>query len=249
MKMQGKIIIFLLLFSSVVWAKSDWDFYQKYGHTSAKWDSLVEAGLETFDGGNLDTAQNFLQRAAALGCKDGLVQLKLAQIIEAKGNLSGAAETILKLKPLLDQQYPKYPQTRDLAGHLGRLYYQLEKYDKALPFFLEAIEKQGENFLFLYLAGQIYRMQEKKAEAITFFEKALQQKPSPESPGPMVLLASLELMRLYFAAEQFDKALQTAEAVLDADPAIAEAQNIRDEIRRAKYKEKEHKTWERILNR
>ena len=246
--MQAKILLCLLLFSTTAWAKSDWDFYQKQGHTGPKWDSLVEAGLETFESGNLDTAQNFLQRATALGCQDGLVQLKLAQIIEAKGNLKGALEAYLKLKPLMEQKYPKYPQTQELADHLGRLYYQLEKYDQALPFFLEAIQGQGENFLRLYLAGQIYRMQEKKSEAIGFFEKALTHQPPPESPGPMILLASLELMRLYFATEQSEKALQTAEVILETDPANAEAIQIRDEVRRAKYKEEERKTWERVLN-
>lgn len=209
----------------------------------------MEAGFETFEGDNLDTAQNFLQRAVALGCQDALVLLKLAQIIEARGNLKGSLEIYLQLKPVLEEKYPKHPQAKAMAEQVGRLYFGLEQYDKALPFLLEAIQKQGENFLRLYLAGQIYRMQEKNAEAIGYFEKALTHKIPPGSPPQMILLASLELMRLYFATDQFDKALETANAVLENDPANAEAQNLRDQIRREKYKQEERKTWEKILNR
>lgn len=247
--MQAKIVFFLLLLAAPAWAKSDWDFYQKYGERGPAWDPLVEAGLETFASGNLDTAQNFLQRAATLGCPDALVRLKLAQIIEEKGNLKGALDIYLKLKPVMEQKYPKYPQTEALSEHLGRLYYQLEKYDQALPLFLEAMQRQGENFQRLFLAGQIYRMQENNTEAITFFEKALTHKPPADSPAQMILLTKLELMRLYFNAGQSDKALELADALLDADPANPQALQIRDEIRRAKYKEQERKTWERILNK
>lgn len=248
MKMQAKILIFLLCLVSVAWAKSDWEFYQKHGTTSAKWDSLLEAGFDTFESGNLDTAQNFLQRAQALGCKDGLVLFTLARIIEAKGNLRGALELYTQLKGVMEKQYAAHPETKVLSEHIAGIYYQLERYDDALPLYLEAIQKQGENFIRLYLVGQIYRIQEKPKEAIGFFEKALNFSPPPEAFA-MKRLAQVELMRLYYATNDLEKAAQMIDVILQAQPNHPEALHLRDQIRMKAYQEKERKSWEKMLNK
>lgn len=229
-------------------SKSDWHYYQTHGHKSEKWNSLVEAGFDTFESGNLDTAQNFLQRAQALGCKDGLVLFTLAQIIEAKGNLRGALDLYTQLKPVMEKQYTPYPETKSLSEHIAGIYYQLERYDDALPLYLEAIQKQGENFIRLYLVGQIYRIQEKPKEAIGFFEKALNFSPPPEAFA-MKRLAQVELMRLYYAANLLEKCVEVVNAILNEDHAHPEALRLRDQIRLKAYQEKERKSWEKMLNK
>lgn len=227
-------------------SKSDWSYYQKQGHKSEKWDSLVEAGFDTFESGNLDTAQNFLQRAQALGCKDGLVLFTLARIIEAKGNLRGALELYTQLKPVMEKQYAAHPETKALSEHIAGIYYQLERYDNALPLYLEAIQKQGKNFIRLYLVGQIYRLQEKPKEAIGFFEKALNFSPPPEAFA-MKRLAQVELMRLYYVNNLLEKCVEVVNAILNEEPTHPEALHLRDQIRLKAYQEKERKSWEKML--
>ena len=228
---------------------SDWNTYQKFGNHSAKWDSLVEAGFDTFEGGNTETAVNFLKRALSLGCQDGLVFYKLALIVESSGNLKGALEMLEKGSPLLQKNYSKLPATAELPEHLGSIYYQLGRYDEALVKFQEAIKVQGENFLRLYLVGQIYRMEQKSTEAISAFEKSLQYE-APKSPAPnFKQLAQIELIHLYSDAKNFDKVLEIANAILKDDPSNPTAISTRDNIQHQRTKDKERESWKKMFSK
>lgn len=247
--MQGKLLILLLiLVATPTFAKSpsDWSLYQKHGTTSPKWDALIEAGFDAFDGANTETAISFFKRALSLGCQDGLVFYKLALVIESGGNLKGTLETLQKAAPLLQKNYPNHPATFTLSEHLGNIYYELGRYDEALPKFLEAIEKQGDNFLRNYLVGQILRMGQRQKEAIPYFEKGLGFPPPKEAPN-MKLLAELELVKLYFDTNDLDKALAMANAILKDDPTNAVAISYRDTINHKRAKEKERKTMDKFL--
>ncbi len=247
-------IFFLTLFlttSAPSFAKtptSDWASYQQHGHKSPKWDSLVEAGFDTFEGDNAETSLNFLKRAMALGCKDGLVFYKSALIIESAGNLRGALDILEKAEPLLRSRYKEHPATRELSEHLGKIYYQLNRYGEAREKLLEAIAQEGEDFLKLYLVGQIYRMDQKPNEAIGFFEKALAHPVPKESPGGMKRLAQLELMRLYFEAGLFDQSLAMAETILQEEPANPAAVSFRDKIRQKQFQQHEKERWKKMLD-
>ncbi len=251
--------IYLLLLSPLsvsAQLKSDWEYYQKMGHTSAKWDPLVEAGLDALDSGNLDTGVNFLERAKGAGCKDGLVLYRLALVKELQGHIEEAVKMLQNAEPLLRNRYTKYPATLNLSEHVGRLYYQLGKYEEALPQYLASIRQQGENFFRLYLVGQMYRMKNQPKEAIAYFEKSLKQpvtlsevEGQPVEFGPLKKLARLELMQLYFSAKDYDKAQEMANQILAEDPQNPAAISIRDQIGQMKYKEKERSILKKIIER
>lgn len=178
-----------------------------------------------------------------------MVFYKLDLIIESGGNLRGALETLDKAVPLMKSQYKEHPATKKLPEHLGNIYYQLGRYDEALPQFLEAIETDGENFLRLYLAGQIYRMQQNPKEAIPYFEKALTH-PLPQGvPSGMKRLAQIELMKLYFDAGALDQSLAMANEILKEEPMNPAAISTRDKIAQKRFQEKERETWKKVLER
>ena len=225
--------------------KSDWEYYQKGGHKDPKWDALVEAGFGAFDSSNFDTAINFMERAKALGCKDGLLLYKLATYTELLGNTKDAITLLKEAEPILRNRYPKHPATIQLSEHLAGLYYQAGKYDDALPEYLSAIRTQGENFLRLYLVGQMYRMKKDTKNAIPYFENALKQ-PEQNSLRP---LAQIELIKLYFDDKSFDKSLAMANQILEQDPQNPIALSYRDEIAHRKTQEKEREVMKRIIEK
>ncbi|OGQ04133.1 MAG: hypothetical protein A3F82_07315 [Deltaproteobacteria bacterium RIFCSPLOWO2_12_FULL_44_12] len=245
------VILGLVLSSlSPVWGaglKSDWSYYQKSGHKSEKWNALVEAGFEAFDGNNFNAAQSFLERAKVLGCQDGLLLFKLALLKENSNNFVEAIKMLQQTEPILRKSYSKHSATLELSDHLGQLFYQTAKYDEALEQFLKAIESQGENFTRAYLVGQLYRMKKQTQEAISYFEKALQfELPAGLHPH-MKVLAQAELMKLYFEDKQNEKTLNLANQILVVEPYHPLAQSYRDKITHQQYKQKEREVMKRVI--
>lgn len=251
MKMQG-ILFAVLIFSLTAAAKppqTDWDYYQKVGQKSAKWDPLVRAGFEAFDGQNYGAGLSFLKRAMALGCNDGLVLYKLASFQELQGDFKGAVVILKKSEPALRKSYTAHPAAHDLNDHLGGLYFQLEKYEEALAAYLAAIQMEGDNFLRDYLAGQIYRMKGNVSEAVVYFEKSLAFAPPAGSPPAVKLGAKVELLKLYYDTGKNDEALALAEQILAEDPGNPPANSIRNAVQHRRVKEKERGEWKKIIEK
>lgn len=248
--MQAKILCIGLatafLLSSALFAATDWEAYQKKGHRSPRWDPLVEAGFSAFEGENLNTAVNFLERARAMGCRDGLLLFKLASYQERQGNIPEAIRLLKEAEPLLRNRYPKNQVTRGLAEHLGGLYYQTGQYEPALPEYLTAIRTQGENFLRLYLVGQMYRMKNQPKEAIAYFERALRHDPPAQTPQ-LKLAVQIELMKLYYDAKNDEKTAQMIERVLAQDPHNPVALSYQNDLTRRKMKAREREIMRKKL--
>ena len=245
------IIPLLILIASQSFAaskptKSDWDWYQAQGQKKASWDSLVQSGFEAFDSDNWNTAITFLMRAKGKGCKDGLVLIKIALYHEAKGEKEKALDWLKKAEDPLNRDYSTHPMTLDLPDHFGRLYYLLDKYDDALSYLEAAIEKRGDGFMRLFLAGQIWSTKENWAKAADYFERCLKQPAPPGTPVQPLKQAWLELMKADFQLQQFDKTLDIANKILEFEPGNPSALSYKQKVQEMQYKQKEREVIERI---
>ena len=237
----------LLFTTSVSAASPDWAAYQKSGHRAAKWDALVQSGFEAFDAGNFSTASNFLERARGRGCKDGLLLFKLGLYEEYLKEYPKAVDFLKSAESPLQKQYPNHETTRAFHENLGRVYYEWDHYEEALPHIQQSIAQLGENFMRLFMAGQILRMQQQWKEAIVDFEKSLQYETPAGTPGNSKLLVMLELTKAYAAVGNEEKALSYANAVLKIDPTNAMAQNYRQQIEHQKYQKHEREVMENMI--
>lgn len=253
MKMQGIFrLLFLLCLSATLFAKApqtDWEFYQKSGNKAAKWDSLVEAGFQAFDGENFSVSSRFLERATLLGCGDGLVIYKLAKLTQLQGNYKRGLELLKSAASPLQKNYPEHPATLGLSEQIGGIYFQTGQYDDALTYYLAALQANGDNFLRNFLVGQIYRMKGEKETAISYFEKSLGYPPPEGSPKNMKIAAKVELLQLYSAAQQWDNASKMAEEILAEDPGNSIAQSTKANLEKRQIKDKEKKEWEKVLEK
>lgn len=248
MKLQEFIILIFLFGTTPLFAKTgtDWGYYQLSGNRSEKWDPLVEAGFTALDGGNTNAGVHFLKRGLNLGCRDGLVYSRLALVREAEGDLKEALEILLMAEPLLEKSYPTHPTSLEIKEHLGNLYYGLGKFAEAKGAFLTAIEKNGENFMRLFLVGQIDRMNGEGASALTYFEKALSHSPPPEA-SDMKIALHLELLEIYHSAENDEKVLEQATAILELIPNHPKALQYKEEVLRKRSQSNQDKGWKKIL--
>lgn len=248
MKLQEFIILFFLFGVTPLFAKTgtDWGYYQMSGNRSEKWDPLVEAGFTALDGGNTNAGVHFLKRGVNLGCRDGLVYFRLAAVREADDDLKGALEILLMAETLLEKNYPAHPASLEIKDHLGNLYYGLGKFAEAKGAFLSAIEKRGENFVRLFLVGQIDRMNGEMASALSYFEKALLHSPPPEA-SDMKIALHLELLEIYHAAENDEKVLEQASAILESVPNHPKALQYKEEVLRKRSQSGQDKSWKKIL--
>jgi|SRR3989338_4768779 len=228
-------------------AGPDWEAYQKSGHQSPKWNSLVQGGFESFDTGNWSTASNFLERARNKGCKDGLVLFKLGLYQEYLKEYSKAVALMKQADGALQKQYPDHATTRAFHETLGRIYYEWDHYDEALPEIEQAIQQLGENFMRLLMAGQILRMQQQWKAAISAFEKALQYDPPKGMAGNPKQLVLMELMKAHYETGDYDTALQYANIVLKTDPANNLALTYKRQIEQKRHEEHEREVLEKMI--
>lgn len=229
--------------------QTDWEAYKKSGSKAVKWNPLVEAGFQAFEGENFQVSLRFLERATLLGCGDGLVIYKLAKLKELQGNYKRALELLKNAEEPLNKYYPVHPATLGLSEQIGGIYFQAGQYDEALNYYLAALLTSGDNFLRNFLVGQMLRMKGEKETAISYFEKSLQFPPPEGSPKNMKSAAKVELLQLYYGAEQWENALEMANEILAEDPGNQTALALRANLQNQRVKEKEKKEWKRILEK
>lgn len=230
---------------SLAYAQNDWADYQKSGHQGPKWDEFVKAGFTAFDGGNLGSAEMFLQRAIARGCDDGLAYAKIGLFYEAQGNYKKALDYFQKAAKKLSLQYPNHELTKSMNEIMGRVLYIFGQKDKAESYLKKAIENK-ENFTALYFLGQYAREKDELKDAITLLERALKaERPQGVLPNIDILIM-IEIGKANFELKKFDESLSWWNKILTLDPYNQTALSYKSNIDRQKYKEKERKVLEGI---
>lgn len=225
----------------------DYQFYQKSGHRSPEWDEFVEPAFQSFDGGNLSTAYVFLRRAYDRGCRDGLLLYRLGLYLETRGKYKEAADLTAQAAAKIPKQYPNHPLSKGIHEHAGRILYQTEQYDLALPELKKALDFKPDNFMALFMTGQILRIQKRYDESRQVFEKAISAAPpAGTTPNPRLQLAR-ELMIVTFELKDFDAALAYADVVLSVAPSDQLALSYKNRIGIEKQKAREREAIERIV--
>lgn len=217
----------------------DYSLYLKSGHRSPMWDDMIESGFQSFDAGNLPTSYIFLGKAFDQGCRDGLVLFRLGIYYESVGQYKEAAEALLQAAEKLKQNYPNHPLSGAIHEHTARALYQANDPDRALPELQKGLQKSPNNFMLLFLTGQILREKGFYNDAKQVFEKALGVR-APKGVGPDAKLRLLtELMIVTFELRQLDASQGYADKVLAISPNDPAALSYKQRIEQARLKTKE----------
>lgn len=243
------VVIFATIGTAFSAEKDDFALYKTHGEHSKSWDEYVEPGFEAFESNNYATALVFLQKAYDKGCRDGLVMARLGLMQESRGNAKQAIELLDRARPKLKKVYPKHEFTQEIGGHLGRMYFSTNQYDKALPLLNESLATTPNDFTLLFIIGQILREQGKKAEAYEMYTRAMKvPAPVDVKPDPRTALLK-ELMALTYEMKKYNESLSYAEQVLILSPGDPLATSYKQTIKRKKYKEQEEKSIQKMIEK
>jgi len=228
-------------------AKSDHSYYAKSGHRSPKWDELIEPGFSSFDSGNLATAAVFLKRAHERGCRDGLLLYRLGIFKETQKQYKEAADLLAEAAEKIPKQYPGHPLALGIHEHAARVLYQADDYGRALPELKKALEHDPENFVLIFMAGQLLRLNKNFPEARAMFEKALTVKP-PEGLGldPNQRVWR-ELMAITYEMGDTEACAAYAQMILSANPNDGIALSYTQKIEREKLRKRELQIIDKIV--
>jgi len=241
------LLVFIFTFFSISpCLANDYALYEKNGHRSSSWDSLVKASFESFDSGDIGTGLLFMQKAYDKGCKDGLLLLKISLYYELNKDYKKAIDYLTQASPALTKQYPSYEQTKRLHEHFARLYYQTDQYDKALPEIELALKDNLDNFTLLFILGQIYLTQKDNQKAVQAFELALRCNDKSRTPAATMTIAA-QLMITYYELQDFEKSLFYAERILESDPSNQTALSYKQRIQKDAYQKKEKEAIEKMV--
>ncbi len=228
-------------------AKRDLRLYRKSGHRSKEWNDLIAPAFDSFDSENYATAYVFLKRAYDRGCRDALVLFRYGLYLESKGNMKEAAQLLLESAEKMKEQYPGHPLVTQIHQHAGRAAFQVDDLEGALPHLQKALEVEPDDFMLLFMAGQILRKAKRPQEAYALFLKAKDLAP-PESDDTNPKLALLgELMATAFELEDFKTVDAYADEILLMDPLNAAARAYKNILLKQRYKQREHDIIEKIV--
>ena len=233
------LVSLCLIFIGISAFADDYALYEKSGHKSPQWNGLIKAGFSAFESGDMDTSLAFMEKAYTKGCHDGLLLFKLGLYSESKKDYPAAAKFFEESLPKLKQQYPNHKESKRIYEHLGRVYYQSDQFDKALPYLGKALKDDPDNFMLLFMSGQILRAKHDYAKAIAYFQKALIIKiPADLKPNPRKTVLT-ELMMLTYEIKDFSNCIKYADQVLKIDPRDPIALSYKRQVEKAEFQKRQ----------
>lgn len=219
--------------------KDDYNLYLKSGHKDKAWNEWIKPGFESFDEGNYATASIFLKKAYDAGCRDPMVLFRLGIYSETRGEIKQAAGYLDEAAKGVKQRYPDHPLLKAINRHAGRALYKADSYDKAMPYLLEALKYEPDDFMLLLMAGQIERMHDKKTQARALFERAYAAKaPEGVKPDPKTTVLG-ELIILTFDLKDYEACQKYIDEALKLDPKHKVAKAYNSKLQRQRIREKE----------
>ena len=233
--------------TKVVKAPDDYALYLKSGDRSPKWNEFIEPAFQSFDSGNFATAYVFLRRAYDQGCRDGLVLFRLGIYKETQHKYKEAADILAQAAEKMEKQYPKHPVTKSIHEHAGRVLYQADDYERALPELDKALINSPDNFMLLFMTGQILRLKKQYPEAQQAFEKALVAEPPAALAQNARQKVLTELMALAYEVKDLPACQSYIDQVLALSPNNPTAMSYKARIEHELNKQKERELMQKIV--
>jgi len=219
--------------------KKDYSYYTKSGHRSSKWNNLILPGFQSFDSGSLSTSFIFLQKAYDKGCRDPLVLFRLAIYKESMKQYANAAQFIKEAVEKVGERYPTHPLNKAIHKHAGRALYNIGDINGALVHISEALKYEPDDFMLLFMAGQLLNQKGNPSEAREMLESALVVSPPADVGAAQAIKPLLhELMAATFNMKDYKACKSYAEQMIALDPTDRAAHDY-------KYKAGTKLRWDR----
>ncbi len=226
--------------------KRDYSLYWKTGHKSGKWNQFVRPGFDSFDNGNMATAGIFLQKAYDKGCRDPMVLFRLAIISESRQQYNEAAKLISEANRTLESHYPKHPLNKAIHKHAARALFSANKNSEALPHLTEALKHEPNDFMLLFMAGQVLHQMGEPAKALIPLEKALTV-PPPEGDAVNAARTLLhELILVTYEMGNPDACRNYIDKMLALDPGDQLANRYRSKVGFLRRKNRESEIMKKL---
>lgn len=181
----------------------------------------LTAAFGLMDAGKPDEAAAALQRLRAAGLNNYEMSRVLLQTVNLYVTMGKHQEAIIDSETLLQTQALSEAERTSAIFMLGKLYLQVEDWNKGLEYLRQANELQGNNNQeTLYLIGFAYYQLQQVESARQFLEQALAVDEASAGEPIYSLLGVL-----YVDAKNYPKALATYEKLVIAIPDAVQAES------------------------
>jgi len=228
--------------------KRDIKAYKKNGHRSESWNELIAPAFESFDSGNFATALVFMQKAYDAGCRDPLLLFRLALYMETRGALVKAAEVMKITAEKMPKQYPGHPLTPEIDAHAARTLYKVNRTDDALIHINKALLNDPNDFMLLFMGGQILRQKKENGKALLLLIKA-NSLPIPHEMDKIFTKKTLlnELVAITYELDEYESSAAYIDEVMKIAPNDPTARRYMQLITRKKEREKERELLKHLV--
>ena len=228
--------------------RKDIKLYNRAGHKSKKWDELIAPAFESFDSGNLATSLVFMQKAYDKGCRDSLLLFRLALYRETTGALAKAADLMKIAAEKLPKQYPSHPLAHEVDAHAARTLYKVDRTDDALVHINKAIARTPNDFMLLFMGGQILRQKKENGKALLLLMKANSMPIPPDMDKNFTRKTLLnELVAITYELGEYESSSAYINEVFKIYPNDPTARHYMQLIAREKNRSKQHEILKQMV--
>lgn len=136
-----------------------------------------------------------------------------------------SAEVLEQLEAMLERARTD-PADREVRVALGNTYYDMERYDAAIPWYKEALALRDDDVGVLTDLGTSYLATGAVEQALVQYRKSLEL--DPEHPQTLQNIGFA-----HFSVGDYEAAITSWEHLLEAHPDYAHAEDIREQMRLA----------------
>lgn len=168
-----------------------------------------KAMIESYDSGDIDAQVEYAQKLQTTGEDPDGASLALAQALLNKGSLHFDEENNAnKAIALLENILAKNPNNVEALSAMGYAYEIKEEYTKAFEYYNKALAINGQDELTLVRRGHAYELSGQIELAQDDYLKAYEINPDSD-------FTLLHIARMSYSIEDYPKALEFADLVLD----------------------------------
>lgn len=225
---------------------ADYGLYAKSEFANPKWDTLVQAGFQSYAAGNVMQAVDFLQKAVAGGTASPFVSFKLAASYEFLGNHATAIQYYSMTEKELEKLPHDHPYYTQFYESYARALLSNKQEAEAIPM-LERTAATTQEYWVLSRLADYYLSHNDLDRALPYLLRAVEVPGIRQVPTPQIAQIYLVISKIYLHKENSVEAYRYADYAVQTDPQNMEAAKMKQNIDQHKRQDRLHDQMKQMM--
>jgi tetratricopeptide (TPR) repeat protein len=196
--------------------------------------AVTLAGMEATRDRNYASAEEFLQRAIASDCTDGVATFYLGTLQEYRGRYQEALRTLQVARDQFSRSYPNHRYNWYCDATIGRTFFRLGRYQESLFFLNRMLKKYPDDLPHLFYYGSASVKAGYIGEGMGPLQKVVALSRTTPHSNALAVEAAKILAEIYWRGGQLANCEFYVDRALDIEPRSTQLQTMKRQVLEAK---------------